>query len=94
MHIDFEVAGTPAEFDWNNMTGKAVLKSRGEETVLQDPRDPSTHFRASTTKTWQQDLGGHSVQIVKVRPLFFASFRQNRFTVSVDGAVVNESSGH
>jgi hypothetical protein len=94
MLIKFEVAGTPAEFHWNRMTGRTVLNVGDNRSQLQDPKDRSTHFQSSTTRAWKHQIDGHDVEVVKVRPLFFAPFRENHFTVSVDGAVVAESSGN
>ena len=93
MLLRFDVAGTPAEFRWSGLTGSAVLDVGNETTQLQDPTNLSTHFRASTTRGWKHRVDGHDIEIVKVRPLFFAGLRRNHFTVKVDGAVVAESSG-
>jgi hypothetical protein len=93
MLITFEVGGAEAEFHWNNMTGSAVVKAGGSTTRLEDPKNPSTHFHAGTRRAWKCQIDGHDIEIIKVRPLFFAPFRPNHFTVSVDGVVVSDTSG-
>jgi hypothetical protein len=92
--ITFEVSGTAAEFRWNRITGTAVLTVGEDQIQLQSPWRPSTHWRARTTRTWQHQAHGHEIAILKVRPLFLAPFRENHFTIKVDGDVVAEASGH
>ena len=93
MQINFEVADVPAEFSWNNMTGKAELLVGDDVILLQSPLNPTTHVSFSLKHTWHHRGAGHQVEIEKRRPLFIAGFRPNAFTVKVDGVIVAEATG-
>jgi hypothetical protein len=94
MQIKFTVGEDPAEFVRSPTTGKAELKL-GESTVeLQDPMKFSTHFTFKKTTSWTAQPAGHEVTIAVKRPLWVAGFRKSTYTVSVDGAVVAEATGH
>lgn len=93
MRIAFDLDGTPAEFRWDNVTGKTKLLVAEQATELQSPLSPSTHFSVARKRTWQRRVGDHDVEIEKVRPLFFGAVRPNSFTVRVDGVVVAQAKG-
>ena len=93
MKIQFKVGETQAEFRWNNITGAADLYM-GEETVkLQNPLNPTSHLSTSRDRTWEHSFEGHEIKIVKHRPAILPGFRENSFTVKVDGEVVVETKG-
>lgn len=93
MQISFDVAGTPAEFRWNNMNGKTDLRIGDEMIELQAPLAPAALISVSLKRRWHHRAGEHEIEIIKVRPLFLAGFRRNAFTVKVDGVVVAEKKG-
>lgn len=93
MRIPFELDGGPAEFHWNNVTGRAKLTVGGQTVGLQSSYAPSSHFSTSLKRVWRQPLGNHVVEIEKLRPLLLAGFRPNSFTVKIDGCVVAQARG-
>jgi hypothetical protein len=93
MVIRFPVGEVPAEFRNNALTGGAELELGQQIVKLQDPLKFSTHFQLGTTRSWATQTDGHEITIVKRRPRVIAGFRNNAFTVSVDGAVVAEATG-
>lgn len=93
MILRFGIEGRPVEFRWSNWTGEATLHIDGVVLQLQSALDPSSHFSASTIRQWRYVLYGHNVEITKRRPVFFAAFRPNDFTVTVDGVVVATGRG-
>ena len=93
MVIHFEVAHQPASFRWDNITGKAELWALGDYALLQDPWNPATHISFTLNHTWRRQFGDHAIEVTKRRPLLLAGFRPNRFTVTVDDAVVAQATG-
>ncbi|WP_426541713.1 hypothetical protein [Dapis sp. BLCC M126] len=93
MNIQFEVNGTPAEFRWNNITGAADLRVGDETLKLQNPLSLTSQFSSSRERTWQHNIDGHEIEIVKLRPAILPGFRESQFTVKVDGKVVVEVKG-
>jgi hypothetical protein len=93
MRMTFNVAGTPAEFRRNGVTGKAELKVGDEIVRLQSPLRLSTHVELTTTRTWKCRVGGHDIVITKVRPWLLAAARDNSFTICVDDTVVAQATG-
>lgn len=93
MVIEFDIAGTPAQFRWSSFNGTTELISEGRNLLLQSPWAPSAHFGLSTEQWWECVSKGHVVRVLKRRPVFFAGFRNNYFAVSVDGILVAEAIG-
>ena len=93
MRIEFEVADEPSWFTWDYMTGKAELGICDKVVPLQNPLNPLTHVSFTLKRTWRHTHDGHQVEVVKRRPLFFAGFRPNTFTISVDGESVAQAKG-
>jgi hypothetical protein len=94
MQILFDIAGRPATFHRNRTTGSAQLVVGDTTTQLQDPLRLSTHFDFDTEQTWDCQIDGHQVAIVKQRPQFVGGLRKNSFTVSVDERVVATAEGY
>ena len=93
MQIAFEVAGAPAEFRRDAVTGKTLLKVGNEIAEPENPHSLATGFSFRLRRTWRYRVGDHGVEIEKVRPLLFAGFRPNSFTVRVDGTIVAQAQG-
>lgn len=93
MQISFDIAGTPAEFRRKSSTGKAELLVGDDVVTLQSPLRVSTHFNFKTTQTWRCEVGGHVVEVVKVRPRFVGGFRESSYTISVDDNQVAAAAG-
>ena len=93
MHLEFDVAGSPAAFTRNPDTGLAELQWGGDTQRLQSPWNPLTHLSLGTTRTWQRTLGGQAVVISVTRPRMAGGLRDNTYSVTVDGAVVAEATG-
>jgi hypothetical protein len=93
MQIAFDVAGTPAEFRRNDVTGRTELRLGEEIVELQSPYRLSAHFAAGTEQVWTCRANDHDIQIVKVRPRVVGGLRDNSFTISVDDQVVAEAVG-
>ena len=68
MQIAFDVAGTPAEFRRNDVTGRTELRLGEEIVELQSPYRLSAHFAVGTEQVWTCRANDHDIQIVKVRP--------------------------
>ena len=43
MVLSFDVAGDPAEFEFNQATGSAEVRSSGKTVPLQNPLNPKSH---------------------------------------------------
>jgi hypothetical protein len=93
MRIAFDIAGRPAVFRWNNVTGQTEIEAAGQTHVLQRMANPLTHFSLSPKRVWQHDVLGHKVRVEKLRPLLFAPFRPNTFSVFVDDQLVASQKG-
>ncbi len=93
MQIQFDVAGTPATFTRNPDTGLAELACGGETMRLQSPWNPLTHLSFSTTRQWERSIDGHAVVIAVTRPRMAGGLRDNAYAITVDGAVVAETTG-
>lgn len=93
MRISFDAAGTPAEFRWSSTTGDAQLQVGAKIIPLQDPLRLPTHFGLRTERAWKCRIGGHDIEILKVRPRWAGGLRKNSFTICVDSTVVAEASG-
>jgi hypothetical protein len=93
MQISFDIAGTPAEFRRKSSTGKAELLVGDDVVTLQSPLRVSTHFNFKTTQTWRYEVGGHVVEIVKVRPRFVGGLRESSYTISVADNQVAAAAG-
>jgi hypothetical protein len=94
MEIDFDISGTPATFTRNANTGRAELVVGGGTTLLADPAKLSTHFDFDTETSWECDVDGHHVEIVKDRARVMGGFRKSAYTVSVDDTVVASVDGY
>lgn len=92
--INFELDTEPCQFRWSGWSGRAELDVAGETVLLQDPRDPTTHYSSGLVRVWSHAVGLTTVRIEKRRPRAFAGFRDNHFTIQVDGVVVAQASGH
>lgn len=92
MVIDFRVDGAPARFIWSWWTGKTVLRVGDQTIQLQRPQGLGTHFEPARTRTWNREVDGHDVQIVKTKSLI-GPFGGNAYTISVDEIVVARASG-
>ena len=92
MRIEFDVAGTPAEFSWSGATGRVELRV-GDDTVLfESPFWLSPYFTAvRTIQVWHAGDAEHIVELVKVKPRFKPG--PCAFTISVDSTVVAEATG-
>ena len=93
MQISFDLAGTPAEFRRKSSTGKAELLVGDDVVALQSPLRVSTHFNFKTKQTWRCDVGGHVVEIVKVRPRLVGGLRESSYTITVDDTQVAAAAG-
>ncbi len=93
MVLSFDVAGDPAEFEFNQATGSAEVRSSGKTVPLQNPLNPKSHFRLRTTNTWSCQVDGHGVAVTRVRPRWVAGFRQSDYKVAVDGVEVAQARG-
>ncbi|MDQ6879579.1 MAG: hypothetical protein M3082_18145 [Candidatus Dormibacteraeota bacterium] len=93
MELRFDVDGLPAVFRRDDWTGAVELDVAGQVRSLESPRKLSTHFSFKRCRIWHERIGGHAVEIEKVRPLLFAGFRAQAFTVAIDGRKVAEASG-
>jgi hypothetical protein len=93
MVIQFEVGSDPAEFEFKQGTGAAELRVGTDTIKLQSGMNPRSWASAHTTQTWTCEAAGHAVAIVKVRPRWFAGFRESAYRVSVDDAVVAQAQG-
>ena len=93
MNIQFEINGLLAEFRWNNITGAADLSVEDETIRLQNPLSLTSQFSFSRERKWQHNVNGHEIEIIKRRPAILPGFRENHFTVKVNGKVVAESKG-
>jgi hypothetical protein len=93
MQIDFEVAGVPASFRRNDMTGRAESQVGGEVQTIQSPYRLSTHFDIRTRIAWARRVGEHEIVIVRTRPRILGGIRANTFSISVDGVPVAEATG-
>jgi hypothetical protein len=93
VEVSFVAGGLPSTFRRNDVTGRAELQVGDEVVTLQSPFRLSTHFDVRTTRAWRRTVGGHEVEIVKLRPRAFGGARRNSFTISVDGVVVAQATG-
>jgi hypothetical protein len=93
MQLVFDVDGTPAEFRRSAWTGRSVLKVGDDVATVQSPFRLSTHFDFRTTTKWRQRVGGHDIEIVKVRPRVLGGLQANSFTIYVDDDVVTDMVG-
>ena len=93
MQISFDIAGTPAEFRRQSSTGKAELLVGDDVVALQSPLRVSTHFSFKTTQKWRCEVGGHVVEVVKVRPRFVGGLRENSYVITVDDNQVAAAAG-
>lgn len=93
MNIVFEVGTSQAQFHRSSITGRASVVIDDQQYTLADPTDPSTHFSTRLTRRWRVDHQGHRVEITKTRPLWFAAFRPNAYTVTVDGHIAATAEG-
>src|SRR5436309_12497944 len=75
MNISFDVAGLPAQFRRNLVTGEVQLEADGKVIRLQSPWNLRAHFSWSHTRTWRQKLGDHEVVIEQKRRLWLAGLR-------------------
>ena len=66
----------------------------GQTFKLQSPWNPATHLSLRLTRIWEVDIPDHKVVVEKVRPLLFAGFRLNAYSIFVDGQLVAEESGY
>ncbi len=92
MRIEFDVAGTPAEFRWSSVTGRVELRVGDDSILLESPFWLSTYYRAvRTIQVWHGGGAEHIVEMVKVKPRFEPG--PYAFTISVDSTVVAEATG-
>ncbi len=92
MRIEFDVAGTPAEFSWSGGTGRVELRVGDDTVLLESPFWLSTHYRAvRTIHVWHTGDAEHVVELVKVKPRLKSG--PCAFTISVDSIVVAEATG-
>jgi hypothetical protein len=92
MRIEFDVAGTPAEFSWSGATGRVELRVGDDAILLESPFWLSTKYRAvRTIHVWHAGDAEHVVELVKVKPRLKPG--PCVFTISVDSAVVAEATG-
>jgi hypothetical protein len=92
MRIEFEVAGTPAEFSWTGATGRVELRVGDDTVLLESPFWLSTYYTAvRTVHVWHGKDAEHVVELVKVKPRHKPG--PCAFTIAVDSTVVAEASG-
>jgi hypothetical protein len=92
MRIEFDVAGTPAEFSWSGATGRVELRVGEDAVLLESPFWLSTHYRAvRTVHVWHDGDAEHVVELVKVKPRLKPG--PCAFTIRVDSTVVAEATG-
>lgn len=88
MLIRFEVGEHQAEFRWSPWSGRTTLMVGPETVALQSPLNPGAHFSLGLSQLWISGAFGHRIEILKRRPQLLAGFRDNEFTVCVDGVTV------
>jgi hypothetical protein len=93
MQMPFQVGGQCAEFHRNPVTGRAELRVGANLVSLQSPYRLSSQFSWGTRVAWRREVGGHDVEIVKVRPRFLGGFRSNSYSISVDDLLVAQAAG-
>jgi hypothetical protein len=92
MRIEFDVAGTPAEFSWSGATGRVELRVGEDAVLLESPFWLSTHYRVvRTVHVWHHEDAEHVVELVKVKPRLKPG--PCAFTICVDSAVVAQATG-
>jgi hypothetical protein len=91
MRIEFDVAGTPAEFWRSSETGRVELRIGDVTVLLQSQFELYAHVEFRTIQAWRAGHGEHEVEIMKVKPRF--SRGPSVYTISVDGTVVWEATG-
>ena len=92
MRIEFDVAGTPAEFRWSSAMGRVELRVGDDAILLESPLWLSTYYTAvRTIQVWHGGDVDHVVELVKVKPKFKSG--PCAFTISVDRVVVAEATG-
>jgi len=92
MRIEFDVAGTPAEFSWSGATGRVELRVGEDAVLLESPFWLSTHYRVvRTIHVWHDGDAEHVVELVKVKPRLKPG--PCAFTICVDSTVVAEATG-
>jgi hypothetical protein len=93
MDITFKVGDATAAFYRNWFTGRAAITVADQIYKLQSPWNPMTHFGFRLTHVLEVDVPNHKIAVEKVRPLFFAGFRVNAYTILVDDQIVAEKTG-
>jgi len=92
MRIEFDVAGTPAEFSWSSVTGRVALRVGDDTVLLESPFWCSTCYTAvRTIQVWHGGDADHVVELVKVKPRLKPG--PCAFTISVDSTVVAKATG-
>lgn len=84
------------EFCRNSFTGRIAVTVNGEELSLQSPWSPSTHVTFKLVKRYEFTVGKkekHQIMIEHRRPLFLAGLRRQKYTVYVDGELLEEHYG-
>ena len=92
MRIEFDVAGTPAEFSWSGATGRVELRVGDDAVLLESPLWLSTYYTAvRTIHVWHAGDAEHVVELLKVKPRLQPG--PYAFTISVDHTVVARAIG-
>ena len=81
----------------NSFSGKFTCTANGVSYMLRSPLNPSTHFNVKLTKEYVVEVGElkkHQITVVHTRPLFFAGFRPQSFTVTLNGQLVGNYKGY
>ena len=93
MKIHLTIGGVPATLTRGWVWGGMKLVASGRCTWLQHPLNPGTHFDIRRKRSWERDVDGHKVRVEKTRPLLFAGFRDQHFTIFVDGTLAASANG-
>ncbi len=94
MEIEFSIGDTPARLKRGWFLGGMKIETPDEVLWLQHPAHPGTHFSFRLAQAWDRSIGGHSVRVEKVRPLWVAGARPQAFRIFVDGQLVAGASGY
>ena len=93
MRIEFDVAGTPAEFSWSGATGRVELRVGDDAVLLESPfwLSASSYRAVRTIHVWHAGDAEHVVELVKVKPRLKPG--PWAFTIRVDSTVVANAIG-
>ena len=88
---------TVIEFYRGFFWGSVWIKANGQKVLSRSGFNPLNQVSFSLTRNYEFSLPGSSprnVCITKVRPLFLAGFRRNRYIVTFNGHPIEEHIGY